>query len=96
METVAQLLAPGGGRLILRDFHPVSTKLISSRGKKHKATGNYFDTGARVCIAYIYQRAAGRGAADGKQGVLVIETKSRQHQTDQLLVQEAQRHLRLL
>lgn len=37
------------GRLILRDFHPVSTKLISSRGttakiRKHKVTGDYFDT----------------------------------------------------
>lgn len=30
------LLAPGRGRLLLRDFHPVSTKLISSKGAKHK------------------------------------------------------------
>jgi hypothetical protein len=35
--------------LILQDFHPVSTKLISSRGtkaniRKHKVTGDYFDT----------------------------------------------------
>ena len=37
-----QLLQPGG-RLIVQDFHPISTKLIESRGKKHKVTGNYFD-----------------------------------------------------
>ncbi|WP_199615233.1 class I SAM-dependent methyltransferase [Paenibacillus alkalitolerans] len=38
-----------GGSLILQDFHPVSTKLISSRGttakiRKHKVTGDYFDS----------------------------------------------------
>lgn len=38
-----------GGRFVLRDFHPVSTKLISSRGstakvRKHKVDGDYFDT----------------------------------------------------
>lgn len=37
------------GMLVIRDFHPVSTKLISSRGstakvRKHKVTGDYFDT----------------------------------------------------
>ncbi|MGG3841302.1 class I SAM-dependent methyltransferase [Paenibacillus thiaminolyticus] len=47
-EVVSRLLARGG-RLILQDFHPVSTKLISSRGttaniRKHKVTGDYFDT----------------------------------------------------
>lgn len=36
------------GLLVIRDFHPVSTKLISSRGttakiRKHKVTGDYFD-----------------------------------------------------
>lgn len=41
--TVARLLRPGG-RLVLHDFHPVSTKLITSKGKKHKVTGNYFDS----------------------------------------------------
>jgi len=39
---VAQLLRPQG-QLILQDFHPVSTKLITSRGKKHRVDGNYFD-----------------------------------------------------
>lgn len=38
-----------GGVLVLQDFHPVTTKLISSRGttaniRKHKVTGDYFDT----------------------------------------------------
>ncbi|TCZ80952.1 class I SAM-dependent methyltransferase [Paenibacillus albiflavus] len=45
---VSKLLSVGG-RLILQDFHPVSTKLISSKGttaniRKHKVTGDYFDT----------------------------------------------------
>lgn len=31
------------GKFILHEFHPVSTKLITSSGKKHKVTGNYFD-----------------------------------------------------
>lgn len=47
-EAAYQLTNPGG-RFILRDFHPVSTKLISSRGstakvRKHKIDGDYFDT----------------------------------------------------
>ncbi|BBH20156.1 hypothetical protein Back11_15010 [Paenibacillus baekrokdamisoli] len=34
---------------MLQDFHPISTKLITSRGttaniRKHKVTGDYFDT----------------------------------------------------
>ena len=31
-----------GGRFVLHEFHPISTKLITSNGKKHKVTGNYF------------------------------------------------------
>lgn len=38
---VSCLLRPGG-MLLLREFHPVSTKLITSTGKKHKVAGNYF------------------------------------------------------
>ncbi|MFZ5351285.1 MAG: class I SAM-dependent methyltransferase [Bacillota bacterium] len=46
-KTVFMLLKKDGC-FILRDFHPVSTKLISSRGstanvRKHKVTGDYFD-----------------------------------------------------
>ncbi|GGO02108.1 class I SAM-dependent methyltransferase [Saccharibacillus kuerlensis] len=48
MQLARTLLAPNG-RFVLRDFHPVSTKLISSRGttakiRKHKVDGDYFDT----------------------------------------------------
>ncbi|RFU62525.1 class I SAM-dependent methyltransferase [Peribacillus glennii] len=42
LDVVKQLLKPGG-RFVLHEFHPVSTKLITSTGKKHKVTGNYFD-----------------------------------------------------
>lgn len=47
MKTANSLLKKDG-TFILRDFHPVSTKLISSRGstakvRKHKVTGDYFD-----------------------------------------------------
>lgn len=49
---VASLLCPGG-KLILQDFHPVSTKLITSKGKKHKVTGDYFDSSLeRSEVAY--------------------------------------------
>lgn len=45
----AYKLLKKGGLFVIRDFHPVSTKLISSRGstakvRKHKVTGDYFDT----------------------------------------------------
>lgn len=48
MDIIYRLLAKKG-LFIIRDFHPVSTKLISSRGstanvRKHKVTGDYFDT----------------------------------------------------
>jgi SAM-dependent methyltransferase len=47
---IAYNLLKSGGRFVLRDFHPVSTKLISSRGstakvRKHKIDGDYFDIG---------------------------------------------------
>ncbi|WP_349408923.1 class I SAM-dependent methyltransferase [Pseudalkalibacillus sp. SCS-8] len=41
-RVIHQLLQPGG-TFILQEFHPVSTKLITSKGKKHKVDGNYFD-----------------------------------------------------
>lgn len=51
-QLVSKLLKTGG-RMILQDFHPVSTKLISSRGttaniRKHKVTGDYFDSTLQV------------------------------------------------
>lgn len=42
VKIVSSLLRPNG-KFILHEFHPVSTKLITSSGKKHKVTGNYFD-----------------------------------------------------
>ncbi|WP_246483957.1 class I SAM-dependent methyltransferase [Heyndrickxia vini] len=42
MQKIHQLLRKKG-HFILHEFHPISTKLITSTGKKHKVTGNYFD-----------------------------------------------------
>ncbi|WP_261131259.1 class I SAM-dependent methyltransferase [Bacillus sp. Marseille-Q3570] len=42
VEVVERLLKPGG-TFVLHEFHPISTKLIASKGKKHKVSGNYFD-----------------------------------------------------
>lgn len=47
--SVVVALLKKGGRMILHDFHPISTKLISSKGstaniRKHKVTGDYFDS----------------------------------------------------
>jgi len=38
-----------GGKFIIKDFHPISTKLIAYRGstakvRKYKVTGDYFDS----------------------------------------------------
>ena len=46
---IVNRLLTQGGRLVLQDFHPISTKLISSRGttaniRKHRVDGDYFDT----------------------------------------------------
>ncbi|MCF6410808.1 class I SAM-dependent methyltransferase [Pseudalkalibacillus salsuginis] len=41
-QVIQRLLKPGG-QLVLHEFHPISTKLITSKGKKHKVSGNYFD-----------------------------------------------------
>ncbi|SFC19749.1 Methyltransferase domain-containing protein [Bacillus sp. OV322] len=43
LAEVIRALLKKGGRFVLHEFHPISTKLISSSGKKHKVTGNYFD-----------------------------------------------------
>ncbi|MGE7875828.1 class I SAM-dependent methyltransferase [Peribacillus muralis] len=40
-EKIKKMLRPGG-QFILHEFHPTSTKLITSTGKKHKVAGNYF------------------------------------------------------
>lgn len=68
MAKVEQLLAPGG-RLLLREFHPVSTKLISSKGKKHKVAGHYFSQVRELpCLPLI----AGAAAASGRGAALTI------------------------
>jgi 2-polyprenyl-3-methyl-5-hydroxy-6-metoxy-1,4-benzoquinol methylase len=43
LARVVEQLLQVGGRLVLQDFHPLTTKLIVSRGKKHKVEANYFD-----------------------------------------------------
>ncbi|MEX2104767.1 MAG: class I SAM-dependent methyltransferase [Bacilli bacterium] len=53
IRIISQLLRVGG-LLVLQDFHPVSTKLITSSGKKHKVTGDYFSTTLEESdVAYI-------------------------------------------
>jgi SAM-dependent methyltransferase len=39
---IHRILKPGG-KFVAHEFHPISTKLITSSGKKHKVTGNYFN-----------------------------------------------------
>lgn len=57
MLSVRHLLKTGG-RFILRDFHPVSTKLLTFRGptakvRKYKVDGDYFDeTPERKQVSY--------------------------------------------
>lgn len=46
-KMVRDLLKPGG-KLILQEFHPVSTKLVTTRGKKQVVSGNYFDPTLRT------------------------------------------------
>lgn len=41
---VASKLLRSGGIFLIEDFHPISTKLITTKGKKHKVTGDYFST----------------------------------------------------
>jgi 2-polyprenyl-3-methyl-5-hydroxy-6-metoxy-1,4-benzoquinol methylase len=41
-DLIQKILKPAG-RFVLHEFHPISTKLITSSGKKHKVTGNYFN-----------------------------------------------------
>lgn len=68
LSVVRQLLAPGG-RLVLREFQPVSTKLIASKGKKHKVAGDYFSQ-ALVSSSVAYSKYSSP-AADVPAGVLL-------------------------
>ncbi|SDL47278.1 class I SAM-dependent methyltransferase [Paenibacillus jilunlii] len=76
MDTVCQLLT-SGGRFVLRDFHPVTTKLISSKGstakvRKHKVSGDYFDTALEEKkVSYSkYLPASGGAEGDGRHSVV--------------------------
>lgn len=49
LSQLIYLLLASGGRLVIQDFHPISTKLIKSKGttqkiRKHKVDGDYFST----------------------------------------------------
>ncbi len=50
---------------MLRDFHPVSTKLVSSRGKKHKVAGSYFEQGLGVTQVAFSKYSEGGGGGIG-------------------------------
>jgi len=76
MEVAYGLLAPGG-TFVLRDFHPVTTKLITSKGstakvRKHKVTGDYFDTALEEkIISYSkYLPSAGNADSPARQSVV--------------------------
>ena len=70
MRIVFDIMKPGG-RLILRDFHPISTKLISTKGSKQKVDGDYFHQGLhKVDVAYSKQLAG-----DGREKLSVSERR---------------------
>ncbi|MBH9964932.1 class I SAM-dependent methyltransferase [[Bacillus] enclensis] len=53
-ELVFTLLKPGG-RFILRDYHPMVSKLLSVENKQVHASGDYFDDGLKeVEVAYSF------------------------------------------
>jgi len=52
-KIVANMLKKNGV-FVIQDFHPISTKLITSKGKKHKVTGDYFSTSLEETeVAYL-------------------------------------------
>ncbi|EST12079.1 class I SAM-dependent methyltransferase [Sporolactobacillus laevolacticus] len=46
-DLVFALLKPGG-RFVIQEFHPISTKLVTTRGKRQVVFGNYFDQSLRT------------------------------------------------
>lgn len=77
MNIVYRLLAPGG-RFVLRDFHPVTTKLISSKGstakvRKHKVTGDYFDTALESKKVSYSKYLPASGDSTGEEGHSVVQ-----------------------
>jgi 2-polyprenyl-3-methyl-5-hydroxy-6-metoxy-1,4-benzoquinol methylase len=73
---VVSKLLRKGGRLVLQDFHPVSTKLITSKGttaniRKHKVTGDYFDT-SLVEKEVSYSKYLQTGTSDGDTNKVLL------------------------
>ena len=88
MELIKGMLAPEG-RFILHEFHPISTKLITSNGKKHKVTGNYFEP------ELTYQNVAfSKHLPDGVQEEL-IQTVHRKWTIGELITSVAASGLRV-
>ena len=90
---VSSLLGPGG-RLVLQDFHPVSTKLITSKGKKHKVTGNYFAKGlaqTQVAFSKYLVESGGEGG-----GVRPASVRLRKWTLGQVVTAVAAEGLRIL
>jgi hypothetical protein len=67
---------------VLRDFHPVTTKLVSSRGRKHKVVGSYFDQGLATTQVAFSKYSSGGGGAAGTAGA---GAEARQQQQQLLL-----------
>ena len=67
LAKVVSGLLRSGGRLVLQDFHPVSTKLITSKGQKHKVTGNYFDSSLEVTNVAFTKFSFGHDPHDAKR-----------------------------
>lgn len=61
-QVVADMLRPGG-RLVLHEFHPISTKLITSKGRKHNVAGNYFSQALHETDVAYAKHLGGNGAA---------------------------------
>jgi SAM-dependent methyltransferase len=46
-DLVFKMLKPGG-QFVIQEFHPISTKLVTTRGKRQIVFGNYFDQSLRT------------------------------------------------
>ncbi|MET1249697.1 class I SAM-dependent methyltransferase [Sporolactobacillus sp. STCC-11] len=62
-ELIFQMLKPGG-TFVIQEFHPISTKLVTTRGKRQIVFGNYFDQTLRTRdVAYSKHLDTDKGAA---------------------------------
>ncbi|CAG7616525.1 class I SAM-dependent methyltransferase [Paenibacillus allorhizosphaerae] len=78
---VVQALLRKGGTLVLQDFHPVSTKLISSKGttaniRKHKVTGDYFDSSLVEKEVAFSKFLAAEGSERGEGSVQTVRLRN--------------------